>query len=90
MEAINSGLSINQRNLYCHFLAHQKRNKNAPCFVPKLFLVGNRLETYLNALSALERKGLIRVDRSAPNYTGWIMLPAQTINAHKQQSSAFS
>jgi hypothetical protein len=89
METINSGLSINQRNLYCHFLAHQKRNKNAPCFVPKNFLVGNRLELYLNALSALERKALIRVDRSSPNYTGWIMLPAQTAH-QKQQSSAFS
>jgi hypothetical protein len=74
---INSGLSINQRNLYCHFLAHQKRNKNAPCFVPKNFLVGNRLELYLNALEALEKKGLIRVDRSAANYTAWIMLPAK-------------
>jgi hypothetical protein len=90
METINSGLSINQRNLYCHFLAHQKRNKHAPCFVPKLFLVGNRLETYLNALAALERKGLIRVDRSSPNYTGWIMLPAKTVYQHKQQSPVFS
>jgi len=76
METMNSGLSINQRNLYSYFLVHQKRNKNAPCFIPKSCLVGNRLETYLNALTALERKGLIRVDRSAPNYTGWIMLPA--------------
>ena len=77
METMNSGLSINQRNLYSYFLSHQKHNKNAPCFVPKLFLVGNRLEAYLNALAALEKKGLIRVDRSAPNYTGWIMLPAK-------------
>jgi hypothetical protein len=76
METMNSGLSINQRNLYSYFLVHQKRNKNAPCFIPKSCLVGNRLETYLNALAALERKGLIRVDRSAPNYTDWIMLPA--------------
>jgi hypothetical protein len=44
---------------------------------------------YLNALAALEKKGLIRVDRSSPNYTGWIMLPAQTAH-QKQQSSAFS
>jgi hypothetical protein len=90
METINSGLSINQRNLYSYFLAHQKRNNNAPCFVPKLFLVGNRLQPYLNALAALEKKGLISVDRSSPNYTGWIMLPAQAVHAQKQQSSAFS
>ncbi len=86
---INSGLSINQRNLYSYFLAHQQRNNNAPCFVPKIFLVGNRIDLYLNALAALEKKGLIRVDRSSSNYTGWIMLPAQTAH-QKQQSSAFS
>jgi hypothetical protein len=86
---LNSGLSINQRNLYSYFLVYQKRNKNAPCFIPKSYLVGNRLEAYLNALAALEKKGLIRVDRSSPNYTGWIMLPAQTAH-QKQQSSAFS
>jgi hypothetical protein len=86
---INSGLSINQRNLYSYFLAHQKCNKNAPCFVPKIFLVGNRIDLYLNALAALEKKGLIRVDRSSPNYTGWIMLPVQAAH-QKQQSSAFS
>lgn len=87
---LNSGLSINQRNLYSYFIVHQKRNKNAPCFIPKSCLVGNRLEAYLNALAALEKKGLIRVDRSSSNYTGWIMLPAQTVHAQKQQSSAFS
>ena len=81
MTTLNSGLSINQRNLYCHFLAHQKRNKHAPCSVPKNFLVGNRIDMYLNALEALEKKGLIRVDRSAPNYTGWIMLPVQTVSS---------
>ena len=75
MTMLNSGLSINQRNLYSYFLVHQKRNKNAPCFIPKSCLVGNRLDVYLNALEALEKKGLIRVDRSATNYTEWIMLP---------------
>jgi len=81
MTMISSGLSINQRNLYSYFLVHQKRNKNAPCFIPKSCLVGNRLDAYLNALEALEKKGLIRVDRSAPNYTGWIMLPVQTVSS---------
>ena len=75
MTMLNSGLSINQRNLYCHFLAHQKRNNNLPCFVPKNFLVGNRMDISIKALAALEKKGLIRVDRSATNYTEWIMLP---------------
>ena len=75
MTMLNSGLSINQRNLYSYFLVHQKRNKNAPCFIPKSCLVGNRMDIYIKALAALEKKGLIRVDRSATNYTEWIMLP---------------
>jgi len=75
---IPSGLTINQRNFYSYFLAHQKRNKSSPCFVPKLCLATNRLDEYLKALAALEAKGLIRVDRSASNYTGWIMLPAKS------------
>lgn len=79
MTMATPGLSINQRNLYIYFLSHQKRNANSPCFVPKNFLVGNRKESYLKALAALEKKGLIRVDRSASNYTSWIMLPAQTV-----------
>lgn len=34
----------------------------------------SRLDSYIRAIAALEEKGLIRVDRSAQNYTGWIML----------------
>ena len=67
------GLSINQRNLYTYFLNHRKKNKHTPCFVPKLPSRSSRLDQYLQALIKLEMYGLIRVDRSTENYTGWIM-----------------
>jgi hypothetical protein len=67
------GLSINQRNLYTYFLNHRKKYKHTPCFVPKLPSQSSRLDQYLQALIKLEMYGLIRVDRSTENYTGWIM-----------------
>jgi hypothetical protein len=67
-------LSINQRNLYAYFLNHKKKYGNTPCFVPRLPSQASRLEQYLQALVRLEEYGLIRVDRSVDNYTGWMML----------------
>jgi hypothetical protein len=67
-------LTINQRNLYTYFLNHKKKYGNTPCFVPKLPAQSSRLDQYLQALIKLEQYGLIRVDRSSDNYTGWIML----------------
>jgi hypothetical protein len=66
-------LSINQRNLYAYFLNHRKKYGNTPCFVPKLPGHSSRMDQYLQALVKLEMYGLIHVDRSSDNYTGWIM-----------------
>lgn len=66
-------LSINQRNLYLYFLAHRKRNKHVPCYVPKVPFQGNRIKDYIRCIAACEEKGLFRVDRTSPNYTGWIL-----------------
>lgn len=66
-------LTINQRNLYMYFLAHRKRNGQHPCFVPKLNMQNSRMADYFQALKKLEEYKLISVDRSAENYTAWIM-----------------
>ena len=66
-------LTINQRNLYAYFLNHRKKYGNTPCFVPRVPSQNSRLDQYLQALIKLEEYGLIRVDRSSANYTGWIM-----------------
>lgn len=68
-------LSINQRNLYFYFLSHLQRHKNTPCYVPKVPFQGNRIQDYIRCIAACEEKGLFRVDRTSPNYTGWILLP---------------
>ena len=66
-------LSINQRNLYLYYLNHKKKYKHTPCFVPKISLQGNRTKDYLRALEVLEEKRLVSIDRTADNYTAWIM-----------------
>ena len=66
-------LTINQRNLYTYFLNHRKKYKNTPCYVPRCSTQVSRLDQYLNALVKLEQYGLITVDRSSANYTGWII-----------------
>ena len=72
------GLTINQRNIYMYFLNHRKKYKNTPCYVPRCPGQNSRLEQWLNALVKLEMHGLIRVDRSSVNYTGWIILEPKT------------
>lgn len=66
-------LSINQRNLYLYFLSHKKRHKHAPCYVPRNSVLGNGLKDYFKTLEKLEQLNLITVDRTADNYTGWII-----------------
>lgn len=73
-------LTINQRNLYSYFLNHRKKHGKTPCFVPRNPSQRSRIDQYLTALIKLEQYGLIRVDRSTDNYTGWIMTePKQSI-----------
>ena len=72
-------LTINQRNLYTYFLSHRKKHGKAPCFVPRCTTQVSRLDQYLQALVKLEMYGLIRVDRSSENYTGWIITEPKSI-----------
>lgn len=68
------GLRANQRNLYLYYVNHRNKHPHSVCYVPKMPMQSSRLDSYIRAIAALEEKGLIRVDRSAQNYTGWIML----------------
>lgn len=56
-----------------YFLSHRKKHGKLPCFVPRCPEQHSVLDRYLVALTRLEEFGLIRVDRSAENYTGWII-----------------
>ena len=69
-----AGLTITSRNLLTYYLNHKKKHPHAPCFVPKMPMQKSRLNEYFRAIDVLEERGYLRVERSAPNYTGWIML----------------
>ena len=71
-------LSTKQRYLYRYYLHHRQHHKNSPCFVPRFIDKALTVKEHLRALDKLEQLGLVSVDRSAPNYTGWIMLPPPT------------
>ena len=73
-------LSAGQRNLYRYYLAHIKRHPHTPCYVPKNSMTTNSTERYIKVIDSLEELNLISTDRTADNYTGWIMLPPK----HKQ------
>jgi hypothetical protein len=55
-------LTITQRNLYLHFLNHQEKNPNEPCYVPPNPAQNSRLSQYMNAIQRLEEMNLIVVD----------------------------
>jgi hypothetical protein len=79
-------LSKNQRNLYRYYLAHMKRHPNTPCYVPRNPMTSmnnipgmTKLDAYIKIIDSLEKLKLISTDRSADNYTGWIILPPKRI-----------
>ena len=78
------GLRVNQRNLYTYFLNHRERyGDSVPCYVPRCPSQASRVPQYLKAIEVLEARALIRVLRDTQNYTGWLMLPAETLRVSK-------
>jgi len=74
---LSPGLRTNQRNIWRYYLHHRQKYPAAPCFVPKSPLSSSQFEVWMKAIDALEEKNLVTIDRSAPHYTGWIILPAR-------------
>lgn len=76
-----ASLTINQRNLYLHFLNHKEKGLATPCLVPPIPVQNSRLHQYLRALEKLEELHLVTVDRESPDYTEWVMRdPEDPIN----------
>lgn len=59
-------MRTHQRNLYHYFRKHGRG-----CAVPIHTWFGVRRIDHLNAIQALERMGLIEVDRAGDNYLTW-------------------
>jgi len=68
-----ASLTINQRNLYLHFLNHKEKGLTTPCYVPPIPVQNSRLHQYLRALEKLEELRLVTVDRESPLYTEWVI-----------------
>ena len=74
-------LTSNQRNLYRYFLAHQKKNPHAPCFVPRCPIQGSyrsgesKEMAYMKIIDLLEGYGLFRVNRTGDSYMQWTLHP---------------
>lgn len=66
-------LTINQRNVYLHFLNHKEKGLTTPCYVPPAPSSRNRLSLYLRAIERLEELNLIVVDRDSDDYREWVM-----------------
>jgi hypothetical protein len=67
-------LSINQRNIYLHYLAHKKKHGDTPCKVPKSPLQGSRLCEHLKAMERLEERGFFRIERPSEDYLSWTIV----------------
>jgi hypothetical protein len=71
-------LSINQRNIYLHYLAHKKKYGNEPCKVPKCPLQGNRTSDHIKAMEKLEERGFFRLQRHSEDYLSWTIVDLES------------
>lgn len=62
-------MRTHQRNLYNYFLM-----RGSGCTVPLHTWFGVRKVDHLNAVEALEKKGLIEIDRVTTNYLTWVVV----------------
>jgi len=83
------GLSVYQRTILQYYYTHKAKYPNAPCFAPRISVCGGRQDSYFKALEKLENSGYIKINRSAVNYTGWI-LTAGSIKEPESKPSPFT
>jgi len=74
MNNSQKALSINQRNVYLHYLAHKKKHGDMPCKAPKCPLQGNRLVEHIKAMEKLEERGFFRIVRHSDDYLSWTII----------------
>ena len=74
MNNSQKALSINQRNIYLHYLSHKKKHGNVPCKAPKCPLQGNRLVEHIKAMEKLEERGFFRIVRHSDDYLSWTIV----------------
>lgn len=78
MTSLQSGLTINQRNLLLYYLNHKKKHGDKPCHVPRFPSQVSRFSDYLRAMERLEERGLLRIERNSDNYLSWTIVDAKS------------
>jgi len=68
-----TGFTVQQRYIYRYFLYHKSKRTGKPIPVPAYAGRSNQIDKFFTALTKLEERGLIVVDRRASNYKCWTM-----------------
>ena len=74
MSTMQSGLTINQRNLLLYYLNHKKKHGDKPCYVPRFPSQVSRFSDYLRAMERLEERKLLHIERSSEDYLSWTIV----------------
>ena len=73
-------LRTNQRNLLRLVAQHQQRYPGLPCYLGKV--TASRQNVFLKAVSSLEDKKLVQIDRASSNFRAWeikLLVPLEDV-----------
>lgn len=73
-------LRTNQRNVLRLVAQHHAKRPDEPCYLGRVTV--SRYNVFLKAVSALESKGLISVDRGSDNFRAWavrLLVPVEDV-----------
>jgi hypothetical protein len=81
-------LRTNQRNLLRLVAQHQQRYPGLPCYLGNV--TASRQNVFLKAVSSLEDRKLIEIDRSSDNFRAWtikLLVPLEDVIPQHQETS---
>lgn len=73
-------LRTNQRNVLRLVAQHEQRNPGEPCYLGKV--TASRQNVFLKAVSSLEEKQLVQIDRTSDNFRAWtikLLIPLKDV-----------
>ena len=81
-------LRTNQRNLLRLVAQHQQRYPGLPCYLGNV--TASRQNVFLKAVSSLEEKKLVQIDRTSSNFRAWqikLLVPLEDVIPQHQETS---
>lgn len=73
-------LRTNQRNILRLVAQHEQRNPELPCYLGKV--TASRQNVFLKAVSSLEERQLVQIDRTSDNFRAWtikLLIPLEDV-----------